>query len=83
MWQAGTPRPGKRIVALYNDGSGATLFAVVDDGEGGALLFDSDGEQYSIEYLTEGESYGGWAYLTDDTKLWCELRADEPMNFGN
>jgi len=66
------PASRRKIVALYNDGSGANLFYVTDFGE----LIDSDGE--SANNLDDG-GYGLWAYIPDAHRLWCEWRADEPM----
>lgn len=78
MWESGVPRPGTRIIAPYNDGSGARLFAVVEDGQGGTILIDSDGDEYGGDYL-DGESFGLWACLPEGSKLWCELTSDEPI----
>jgi hypothetical protein len=52
------PESGKRIVALYNDGSGATLFLVHDHG-----ITDQDGDEY--EELSP-DNHEMWAYLPDD-----------------
>lgn len=79
-WEGGTPRAGTRIIALYNDGSGATLFVVVEAADGGICLIDSDGDEHSADYLVDGESYGLWACLPEGSKLWCELTSDEPIN---
>jgi hypothetical protein len=80
MWESGTPRSGTRIIAPYNDGSGAKLFAVVEDDEGGIQLIDSDGDEYDADYLTGGERFGLWACLPEGSKLWCELTSNEPIN---
>lgn len=79
MWEGGTPRSGTRIIAPYNDGSGARLFAVVEDAEGKILLIDSDGDEHSAEYLEDGD-FGLWACLPEGSKLWCELTSVEPIN---
>ena len=72
------PRPGSRIIAVYYDGSGANLFIVVDDKQGGLRLIDQDGEETSFEYLADAD-YSEWAYLPDGKRLWCEKRADDPI----
>lgn len=57
------PESGRRIVATFNDGSGARLFMVHDEG-----LLDSDGDDVELN-----EGYDLWAYLPSDTRLWFEL----------
>lgn len=79
MWQHGIPNTGTRIIAPYNDGSGAQLFIVIEDALGSPILLDHDGSEYGIDYLTNGESFGLWAYMPDGSKLWCELTSDEPI----
>lgn len=65
MWHPRTEKPesGRRIVALFDDGSGATLFWVHDHG-----LMDQDGE----EGETLSKDYERWAYLPDDYRTWIE-----------
>lgn len=80
MWNSvmDRPRSGSRIIALFPDGSGAHLFIVVDgDGKGALWLIDEDGGECSYEGLEE--HYSSWAYLPEGAKLWCEQRADEPI----
>lgn len=62
-WHPITDKPasGKRIVALYNDGSGSTLFLVHDHG-----VIDSDGDEYSG---LSADNYELWAYLPDTFEL--------------
>lgn len=82
MWNAVSdpPRAGKRVIAPYNDGSGACMFMVLDDGQGGVVLLDTDGEEYPADYLVQNfESFSEWAYLPDGFKLWCEVRSDDPV----
>lgn len=82
-WHLGEPKSGTRIAALYNDGSGAQLFIVLESPDGGLILIDSDGDEYEIGRLTDGEIYGLWSYLPEGTKLWCELRSDEPIQLAD
>lgn len=66
------PESGKRIIALYSDGSGANLYFVHDAG-----LIDVDGEDCD----SFSDDAGLWAYLPDGFELWCENRADDPVTF--
>lgn len=72
------PKAGTRIIAPYSDGSGAVMFIVLDDGQGGVMVIDQDGEEYSDGYLQDAD-FGLWAYMPEGTKLWCEVRADDPI----
>lgn len=76
------PKSGTRIIATYNDGSGAKLFAVVEDVDGALRLIDQDGDEYEIEHLTGCESFDAWAYLPSGSKLWCELTSVEPIELS-
>lgn len=71
MWQPITTKPesGKRIIALYNDGSGAALFLVHDDG-----VLDQDGDEYAS---VSPDHFEKWAYLPDDFELHFEGVEDE------
>ena len=64
MWNGLDKKPesGRRIIALFDDGSGARLFLAHDGG-----LLDLDGDEATLE-----EGYGLWAYLPDGMKLWFE-----------
>lgn len=67
------PASRRKIVALFNDGSGASLFYVTDLGD----LLDAEGDP--APSLDDG-GYGAWTYLPDGFRLWCELREDDPVN---
>ena len=67
------PEPGRKFVALYNDGSGARMFYAFDGG-----VIDCDGDELYGFDLAE-QSYGLWAYLPDNLEFWCETRAEDPM----
>ena len=71
MWHSVAERPdvGKRIIAPYNDGSGAAMFLVAD-----GCLVDPDGGEYPADYLEDHEAFGQWAYLPDGVTLWFEGR---------
>ena len=67
------PEPGRKFVALYNDGSGARMLYAFDGG-----VIDCDGDElYGFDLAKQ--SYGLWAYLPDNLEFWCETRAEDPM----
>jgi hypothetical protein len=61
------PKPGRKIVALYDDGSGGQLFFAHEGG-----LIDADGHDRD-----DLDNFSAWAYLPPGFKLWCELRGDD------
>lgn len=63
MWHKPAERPdsGRRIIALFDDGSGGNVFLVHDDG----VLNEQGGED-------ELDGYDIWAYLPDDYRLFFE-----------
>jgi hypothetical protein len=65
------PDAHTRIVALYDDGSGAHLFYF-----DGHQFHDEDGA------VRDGleNSFSMWAYAPEGTRLWCEL-CDDPVDF--
>lgn len=66
------PEEGRRIVILYEDGSGAmTGFWT------GETLIDHEGEDYGWRE----EPGAMWAYLPKGFSLWCEMRQDDPFTF--
>lgn len=67
------PNPGSKIIALYSDGSGATMFYVYDGG-----FIDTDGDDYAAAPDWLEHNYDLWAYLPDK-EFWCEARAEDPM----
>lgn len=69
------PEPGRKIIALFDDGSGARLFYVHD----GGLIDADEGDEWDADALDE--NYGLWAYLPSDFSLWCENRSDDPLKF--
>jgi len=73
---ADKPEVGCRIIAPYNDGSGARMFLVVEGEDDGTALIDQDGDEYDWDYLDDSASFGVWAYLPDDFELWFEIRED-------
>lgn len=64
------PDLGRKIVALYGDGSGASMFWRHD---GGYISADGD------EWGELPDHYALWTYLPDSFQFWCEYRSDEPM----
>lgn len=74
-WRKITEKPesGKRVVALYNDGSGAVLFFVHDDG-----VMDSDGDEYAG---LSPDSFDLWAYLPDGFELHFEGHVEHPTPY--
>jgi hypothetical protein len=73
MWTATLTKPEAhtRIVAVYDDGSGAHLFYF-----DGREFHDEDGSARD----DLAHSFSMWAYAPEGTKLWCEL-CDDPINF--
>lgn len=69
-WKPRTEKPdsGSRIVALFDDCSGATMFFVHDHG-----MIENDGE----EHETLPKQFNLWAYLPSDYRLWIEDRWEE------
>jgi len=72
MWNKPDVKPerGRKVIALYSDGSGARMLFVHDKG-----FIDSDGEESNMKECDL------WAYLPDDLEFWCETRADDPVTF--
>lgn len=68
------PESSKRIIALFDDGSGATIMWVHDHG-----LIDSDGEDRTWEGVCKIHAL--WAYLPDDFKMYCEAEGSEVDHF--
>lgn len=69
VWTPSSVKPdvGRKIICLYDDGSGAALFYTHDHG-----VIDSDGD----EYAALSSDYSLWAYLPDDFELHCELHSE-------
>jgi hypothetical protein len=69
MWHQATEKPesGRRIVAIYGDGSGAALFLVHDFG-----IINQDGEDCD----SLGKDFVQWAYLPDGFRTWIEDNLD-------
>lgn len=61
----GTPPKDGSFVALFNDGSGATLFTFLDDG-----IYDADGNMYDLEYIQT--DYSHWFSIPDNFELWFQ-----------
>jgi hypothetical protein len=57
------PNPGHKLVAVFNDGSGAQLFYAHDGGYIGAEGDERD----------DLDAFSCWAYLPQGLKFWCEL----------
>lgn len=62
------PKPGRRIIALYEDGSGGSLFLVKPHS-----MVEADGEEECDGDF--GVTFTHWAYLPDDFKLTFEREA--------
>lgn len=63
------PKSGSRVIAVFGDRSGATMFWVHDDG-----VMDNDGQEGSS---ISAEAYEIWAYLPDDYRIWIEDNLDD------
>lgn len=72
MWKTvmESPRPGTRFVALFADGSGASVFSVRDDGR---LLNANGGScgRVDCDWLLEA-GYVFWTELPEGFALWGE-----------
>lgn len=69
------PQPGRKVAALWDDGSGCKLMYVVSPTE----VIDSEGS------TTSGDVFGGfsvWSYLPDDYRFYCEDDDDDPVVFS-
>lgn len=66
------PDEGRRVIILYEDGSGAFMGYWT-----GETLIDQDGEDYGWRE----EPGAMWAYLPKGYSLWCETRAEDPFTF--
>lgn len=66
------PPSGRKLVALYDDGSGARMFFRHDAG-----FIDSDGEECADLLGT----YDLWTELPDGFEFWCEMREADPVVF--
>ena len=64
------PDLGRKIVALFGDGSGASMFWRHDGGH-----IDAYGDEWGELH----DHYALWTYLPDSFQFWCEYRSDEPM----
>lgn len=72
-WSDATrPEEGRRIVTLYEDGSGATIGYWT-----GEEVLDHDGD----ESAWRDKPGAMWAYLPEGYELWCENRIDDPFTF--
>ena len=67
------PESGKRVVAPYNDGSGAALFLVHDHG-----VMDQNGDEYSS---IGPDNFEKWAYLPDGFELHFEGVEEHPLPY--
>lgn len=70
-WRPITDPPdiGRKIVALYGDGSGSRMFYRYDGG-----YIDPDGHDFG-----DIDGFVIWSYLPPDFRLWCEDQADDPL----
>jgi hypothetical protein len=66
------PDEGCKVVAIYNDGSGAPLLWKHDYG-----FLDQDGEEVSHDWFYGNVSV--WACLPDSVEFWCENLAEDPI----
>ena len=66
------PAPGRKIVAINDDGSAAMMFWVHDEG-----LIEAEGDECTFDWFKG--NFVWWAYIPDSVTFWCETRADDPM----
>jgi hypothetical protein len=74
-WRSTAERPDsdRKIIALFDDGSGANLFFTYESG-----LIDAEGTEYGWSQFS---CYSHWTYLPDGFRLWCEDRDEDPYTF--
>lgn len=70
-----TSNPTGKFVALFSDGSGASLFWRLDDDADGLPVYcDTDGDIISEpETYFIDAGYNNWIDLPDDFKFWFEV----------
>jgi len=68
------PNIGQRFVAMYEDGSGATLMIRTKNENGWPGFKDAMGEELDIGHL---EPYSCWLPLPDDFRLWFEKKEEK------
>lgn len=78
LWGDKTPEEGKKFIALYSDGSGATLgvvtkliktsYGIIDWDK--SIIVNTDNKEVYIGFFEESVLY--WAYLPDNFNLWFE-----------
>ena len=66
------PPVGSKIIALYADGSGATMLFRHDGG-----YIDQDGDDW--EYGELSDPYAFWTLLPSAFEFWCEQRTYDQM----
>lgn len=64
------PAAGTKIIALYNDGSGAALLFVHEGG-----VIDQDGDDYDKISI----SHDVWTYLPSGFEFYCESYPEDPV----
>lgn len=69
------PTAGK-FIAFFNDGSGATLFIMFDNGE----AMDAEGEQTDLDYIMS--EYSSWCKMPDDFRYFFEDKEILSINNG-
>jgi len=70
---SGLPSESGHFVAIFNDGSGAGLFTVLDGGE----IIDAQGDSVDGFYLVD--TFALWTYLPPTSRLWYQITADETL----
>lgn len=65
------PMENSRIIAVYSDGSGGTLWYYAD-----GVYTDSDGDEGN----PEDTGCCIWSYLPNGFQLWCEVRSVDPVD---
>jgi hypothetical protein len=66
------PEEGRKVVAIYSDGSGAPLLWKHDYG-----FLDQEGDEVSHDWFYGNVSV--WSYLPDSVEFWCENLAEDPI----
>jgi hypothetical protein len=77
IWHFATelPEEGRKIVAVYSDGSGAPLLWKHDYG-----FLDHEGDECSHDWFYGNVSI--WSYLPDGVEFWCENLSEDPIRLS-
>ena len=67
------PEKGSKFIAIYGDGSGASLHMRDDTGN----YFDAEGDLIMDAHWFMDSGHVWWVYLPDDFDLWFQIKGGE------